>query len=209
MARRNSGSSSSRRSSTVNATGPAPKPAVTGPPPTAAGALALLAQLDDGERQELLGQILFNHAAPLHADLDMILRTCLHAMKSAVRAFVLSRDRHADGGRMWAAQVLHQLKQRWSWRELLQNLPSIPEAVRAVKLLSPDWKNEPLWIDDGHGGTRREPEYERIRKAIRDLKRHAQAKGEKAAEVYQMVLSALPSWVPQSFPGIESYIKLF
>jgi hypothetical protein len=175
--------------------------------PNAADALRLLAQLSAAERQRLLGQVISKHDAPLHDDLDMLLKTCLHAMRSAVRAFVLSRDRPASGDRLWAAGVLHQLKQRWSWRELLQMVPSIPAAVQAVKLLSPDWQGEPLWNDESN--LAREPEYERIRKAIRDLERHAREKGEKAEAVYHLAQSALPPWVRQAFPGIEDYLKPF
>src|SRR5262249_10249477 len=129
--------------------------------------------------------------------------------KSAVRAFVSFRDKPSNGGRLWAANLLQQLKRRWSWRELLQRLPSIPDAVRAVQLLSPDWQRQPLWIDDGRGSTPPEQGYERIRKAIRDLERHARTKREKAEQVYQRVLAALPPWARQRFPGIEAYLRLY
>jgi hypothetical protein len=182
---------------------------VKGPQPTAAAALTLLARLNDAEQRRLLNEIISNPAAPLHGQLDMLLKTCLHAMKSAVHVFVSCRDRHGDGGRMWAAQVLRQLKQRLSWRELLEQAPGIPEAAQAVKVLSPDWQGEPLWIDDKLSPRPRQPEFELIRKAIRDLERHARMKGEKAAAVYQLVLTALPPWAREAFPGIESHLKLY
>jgi hypothetical protein len=177
--------------------------------PTAEDALRLLAQLDDDEQCLLLRRILFDPAAPLHGLLDTLLQTCLHAMKSAVHVFVSCRDKPSNGGRLWAAHVLGQIKKRLSWRELLRKAPGIPEAALAVKILSPIWQGEPLWIDDRRGGTPREPEYERIRKAIRDLENHARAKAAKSDEVYQLVLASLPPWVREAFPGIESYLKLY
>jgi hypothetical protein len=182
---------------------------MTGSQPTAAGALSLIAQLNDDEQCELLSQIIFNRTAPLHGQLSRLLKTCLHAMKSAVHVFVSCRDRPGNGGRMWAAQVLRQLKQQCSWKGLLQKAPGIPEAAQAVKILSPDWQGEPLWTDNGRSPRPRKPEYELIRKAIRDLEGHVRKKEEKAAEVYQLVLTALPPWVRQAFPGIESYLKLY
>jgi hypothetical protein len=182
---------------------------MTGLQPTAAGVLSLLAQLDDEEQCRLLNQIISNTAAPLHGQLDRLLKTCLHAMKSAVHVFVSCRDRPSDGGRMWAAHVLRQLKQQGSWKELLQRAPGIPEAAQAVKILSPDWQGEPLWTDDERSHRPRQPESELIRKAIRDLEGHVQKKEKRAAEVYQLVLPALPPLVRQAFPGIESYLKLY
>src|SRR5262249_50894390 len=100
-----------RRPANKNTSSPTPQP-MPGGQPTAAAALRLLAQLDDGERQQLRGEIISNPAAPLHDDLDMLLKECLHAMKSAVRAFVLFRDRASKGDRLWAANLLRQLKER-------------------------------------------------------------------------------------------------
>jgi hypothetical protein len=177
--------------------------------PTAGALLRRIAQLDEDEQLRLLGEIVSNPVAPLHNSLSRVLRTGLHAMKVAVRAFVLSRDRPAKGGRLWAATVLHHLKRQCSWTELLQKVPDIPEAVQAVKILSPQWNGEALWIEDGLGPRAREPEHERIRKAIRDLDRHARAKTEKAAEVQQLAVAALPPWFRESFPEIENHLKIF
>jgi hypothetical protein len=163
--------------------------------------LRLLAQLDDDERQRLMSQIVSDPAAPLHGDLDMLLKACLHAMKSAVRVFVACRDRPSDGGHLWAADHLRQLKARenWTWGKFYQQLVELPEARRAVKLLSPDYR----------GGELRLLDRERIRAAIRNLERHAKMKSEKADAVYQLTLAALPPGLRAAFPGIESYLRLY
>jgi hypothetical protein len=169
--------------------------------PTAEDALRLLSQLDDAEQGRLLSQIFSDPAAPLHGQLDMLLKTGLHAMKSALHVFVSCRDRPSDGGHLFAAELLRQImeRNRWSWGGLYRNVPQDPQAVNAVKLLSPDYA----------GGTLRLRDQERVRKAIRDLERHARTKAAKAEEVYQIVLASLPPWVRQAFPGIESYFRLY
>jgi hypothetical protein len=168
---------------------------------TAQDALHLLARLDEAEQHHLLERIISDRAAPLHGGLDMILKSCLHAMKSAVHVFVSGRDKPSDGGRLWAGLYLGRLKERnrWGWDRLYKELVNDPEAVRAVRILSPKYSGGPLtWA-----------ERERVRKAIRDLVRHAKTKAEKAEQVYQLVLLALPPWVRETFPGIESYLRIF
>jgi hypothetical protein len=200
MARRNRGSFSSPPSGNVNT----PKPRLRSIPKqnaTAAGALHLLGQLNIAEQEALLNQIITDPTAPFHNVLDMVITTCLHAMKAAVRAYVFHRDAHANGGRLWAADLLRQAKMRngRSWGELYKRLPEDPEAVKALKLLSPDYRHGALSLADK----------EKVRKAIRDLERHANAKAQKAEEVYRLVLAALPPWVRESFPGVEPYLKLY
>jgi hypothetical protein len=68
-----------------------------------------------------------------------------------------------------------------------------------VKVVSREYIDGPLSLYD----------QEQVRKAIRDVEKHAQTKAAKADEVYQLVLTALPAWVRQAFPGIETYLKLY
>jgi hypothetical protein len=174
---------------------------------SAEDAIRVLEQLDEDERERSISEIISNREAPLHGDLDMLLQQCLHAMKSAVHVFVACRDRTGNGGRMWAAMILENLKRGASWRKLLQMIPDIPEAVRALQILSPTWHGEPLWDDTNK--LPRQPEYDRIRKAIRDSERHTQKKVEKAEEVFQLVREALHPNYREAFPGLESYLRLF
>jgi hypothetical protein len=201
MERRECDSSTTAQNASPAPTATPPLTSLPSPGPTAADALRLLAHLDDCERDQLVGQIIASPDAPLHDHLDMLLKACLHAMKSAVCSFVLSRDKPADGGRLWAANVLRQLKQRngWGWARFYRELVNDQVAVQAVRVLSKGYS----------GGTLTLAQCERVRKAIRDLERHAKTKGEKAEVVYQLVLDALPAGFRAAFPGIESYLKLF
>jgi hypothetical protein len=169
--------------------------------PTVEDALRLLAQLDYAEQDELFTRIVSDRDAPLHNNMDMLLKTCLHAMKAAVRVFVSFRDKPSNGGRLWAATLFRGLKDQmgWGWAKLYKNLVADPDAVRAVRVVSPGYAGRALTHTD----------QERVRKAIRDLERHAKAKAEKADAVYQLVRIALPPEFRAAFPGIESYLKIF